>query len=132
MLVDTFLEKLYRQSSGKKKTISDRALRILMTYDWQGNVRELKNLVERLFIMVESDRIDTPDIPQPYHLDVRPVEIIEKEVCVYENDLNLAKKRFEKEFIKQKISQEGGDLTLAAKKLGTSVKYIKKTIARDE
>ena len=128
MLVDTFLEKLSNQSSEKKKTISENALNLLVDYEWPGNVRELKNLLERLSIMIEKDHIDMGDIPQPYNPGCKPVKLAEKELLLYEDDLSLAKKQFEKNFIKKKIDLEGGDLISAAKKLGTSVKYIKKII----
>jgi len=128
MLVDTFLEKFSKQSSEKKKTISENTLELLIAYEWQGNVRELKNLLERLSIMVESDHIGVADIPQPYNPGYKPIQLTEKDLSLYEDNLILAKKRFEKEFIKQKLSQEGGDLTSVAKKIGTSVKYIKKSI----
>jgi two-component system nitrogen regulation response regulator NtrX len=74
-LVDTFLDKLSKQSSGKKKTISDDALKLLADYDWPGNVRELKNLMERLTIMVEQDIIDIADLPQPYNPVCMPIKI---------------------------------------------------------
>ncbi|MDA3791610.1 MAG: sigma-54 dependent transcriptional regulator [Desulfobacula sp.] len=128
MLVDMFLEKLSNQSSEKKKTISENALNLLVDYEWPGNVRELKNLLERLSIMVEKDHIDMGDIPQPYNPGCKPIKLAEKELLLYEDDLSLAKKQFEKNFIKQKLVLEGGDLISAAKKLGTSVKYIKKII----
>ncbi len=128
MLVDTFLEKLSNQSSEKKKTISENALNLLVDYEWPGNVRELKNLLERLSIMVGKDHINMEDIPQPYNPGCKPVKLAEKELLLYDDDLSLAKKQFEKDFIKQKIDLEGGDLISAAKKLGTSVKYIKKII----
>ena len=129
ILVDTFLEKLSKQSSGTKKTISEKALDILTAYEWQGNVRELKNLLERLSIMVKQNQIDVTDIPEPYNPACKSTELIEKDLLFDEDDLGKAKKRFEKEFIKQKLSLEGGDLASAAKKLGTSVKYIKKSIS---
>jgi len=78
ILVDTFLEKLSKQSSGKKKTLSEKGLKILASYDWQGNVRELRNLMERLSIMVESDNIAVADIPQPYNPECEPVELNKK------------------------------------------------------
>ncbi len=127
-LVDTFLDKLSKQSSENKKTISENALKLLAAYEWPGNVRELKNLVERLVIMVKQDLIDIADMPQPYNPEFKPIQITGKDLSFYEDNLNQAKKLFETQFIKQKLSEEGGDLKSAAKKLGTSVRHIKKTI----
>jgi two-component system nitrogen regulation response regulator NtrX len=128
LLVDTFLENLSKQSSEKKKNISENALGLLLDYEWQGNVRELKNLLERLSIMVGKDHINAADIPQPDNPIREPVKLPDKELFIYEDDLSKAKKQFEKDFIKKMIDLESGDLKSAAKKLGTSVKYIKKII----
>jgi len=129
MLVETFLDKLSRQSSENKKNISEKAMELLTACEWQGNVRELKNLVERLSIMVEGDNICVTDIPQPYNPECKPVEALERNLSFYGEDLSIAKKQFEIDFIKQQLAQEGGDLALAAKKLGTSIKHIKKSIS---
>jgi two-component system, NtrC family, nitrogen regulation response regulator NtrX len=129
LLVDTFLEKLSKQSSQKKKILSEDTLMLLADYQWPGNVRELKNLLERLSIMVEEDRIEVADIPQPYNLGCEPAKLTKTDPLSYPDDLNQAKKQFEKEFIKQKLSDEAGDLAAAARKLGTSIKYIKKNIS---
>ena len=63
ILVDTFLDISTKQAKSKKKGITDEALEILSGYSWPGNIRELKNLVERLVIMSEGDMINISDIP---------------------------------------------------------------------
>lgn len=130
LLVDTFLGASSKPMSGKKKTLTPKALELLTAYDWPGNVRELKNLMERLAIMVGPDLIDVADIPRPYNPEVKSQDPgRETEFSRYEDDLEQARKRFEKEYLLQKLSVEGGDLVSTAKKLGTSVKYIKKAIS---
>jgi Nif-specific regulatory protein len=42
---------------GRKLTFKEEALNALVDYDWPGNVREMENLIERLVIMSESERI---------------------------------------------------------------------------
>ena len=128
LLVDTFLEKS-SPVPGTKKTLTEKALRLLTAYDWPGNVRELKNLMERLSIMVGPDLIDVADIPRPYNPEVKSQDSSRNGFSCYEDDLEQARKRFEKEYLLQKLSMEGGDLISTAKKLGTSVKYIKKAIS---
>lgn len=64
-----FLINHYLQYFNKKynvtKTFSISALNQLTAYDWPGNVRELVNLVERLVVMSESDKILPCDLPDP-------------------------------------------------------------------
>ncbi|GAB6036789.1 sigma 54-interacting transcriptional regulator [Fundidesulfovibrio butyratiphilus] len=63
-LLNHFLDKLSREY-GRRLSFTPKALDCLVRYDWPGNVREMENLVERLSIMVEDERIDLSDIP-PY------------------------------------------------------------------
>jgi two-component system nitrogen regulation response regulator NtrX len=132
VLVDAFLEKSSKQAPGKKKTLTEKALKLLIDYDWPGNVRELKNLMERISIMVKQDLIDIPDIPRPYSPEPKSQDSGRNDFSLYEDDLEQARKRFEKEYLLQKITMEKGDIISIAKKLGTSVKYIKKAISESE
>jgi two-component system nitrogen regulation response regulator NtrX len=42
---------------------------VLKRYRWRGNIRELRNTIERLIIMTESDVIDAPDLPESLRSD---------------------------------------------------------------
>jgi len=133
LLVDTFFNNMAKQSSDPKKALSPEALALLEQYPWQGNVRELKNLVERLSIMVKDEIIGMENIPQPYNPEVtskKPAEkSIEHRLLFSVNNLGMARKNFEQEYIRTKVEQAKGDLRVAAKKIGTSVHYIKKRMA---
>ncbi|MCG8687327.1 MAG: sigma-54 dependent transcriptional regulator [Desulfobacterales bacterium] len=129
MLVDIFLDKLAAQSSAVKKTMSKDALDLLGQYHWQGNVRELKNLVERLCIMVKADVIEKEDIPQPYNPDFEKSITKERRWLFTLENLEEARTAFEQDFIRRKVEQADGDLKIAAKQMGTSVSYIKKRIS---
>ncbi len=129
MLVDTFLDKLSKQSSDPKKALSKDALELLGQYHWQGNVRELKNLVERLSIMVKGETIEKEDIPQPYNPDFTKAPQSEKRWLFTLDNLDEARSAFEQEFLRRRVEQADGDLKAVAKKIGTTVKYIKKRIS---
>src|SRR5688572_7310430 len=51
LLVDKFLEDICDDYGIAKKAISDDALKLLQEYNWTGNIRELRNVVERLIIL---------------------------------------------------------------------------------
>ena len=61
LLVNRFLEDIAHEYGMKKKTITDKAIKQLQTYPWNGNIRELRNVVERLVIM-SNQIIDQPDV----------------------------------------------------------------------
>lgn len=51
VLVDHFTKKIAEEQGTAKKAFSDDAIKLLQEYDWTGNIRELRNVVERLLIL---------------------------------------------------------------------------------
>ena len=51
LLVDYFTDKISKEQGTVKKSFSAKALKLLQNYDWTGNIRELRNVVERLIIL---------------------------------------------------------------------------------
>jgi transcriptional regulator with GAF, ATPase, and Fis domain len=51
LLVDYFTDKISKEQGTAKKSFSAKALKLLQNYDWTGNIRELRNVVERLIIL---------------------------------------------------------------------------------
>ena len=51
LLIDYFSEKIANEQGTVKKTFSSTAVKLLQAYDWTGNIRELRNVVERLIIL---------------------------------------------------------------------------------
>ena len=55
LLIDHFAEKIAREQGTAKKLFSDKAIKLLQNYDWTGNIRELRNVVERLIILGDKE-----------------------------------------------------------------------------
>jgi two-component system nitrogen regulation response regulator NtrX len=55
VLVDYFANKIASEQGTVKKSFSAEALKLLQAYDWTGNIRELRNVVERLIILGEAE-----------------------------------------------------------------------------
>src|SRR6186997_1206362 len=66
LLIETFLEDICKDYGMAQKTIADDALRLLQNYNWTGNIRELRNVVERLIIL--SGKFITKDDVKNYVL----------------------------------------------------------------
>ena len=62
LLVDYFIQQLTDQYDGRHLFIDETGIKKMTTYDWKGNVRELRNIVERLFILSESDQISEKEV----------------------------------------------------------------------
>ncbi|MBI3493980.1 MAG: sigma-54-dependent Fis family transcriptional regulator, partial [Acidobacteria bacterium] len=64
LLVRHYMEFFSRQNNVRPKRITSAALDALSRYRWKGNIRELRNTVERLIIMTGGDTIDRADLPE--------------------------------------------------------------------
>src|SRR5918911_407064 len=64
LLVRHFMEYFSRENNTRPKRIAQAALDALQRYRWKGNIRELRNTVERMIIMTPGDTIDLADVPE--------------------------------------------------------------------
>ena len=55
LLINYFSEKIAKEQGIAKKSFSDKAIKLLQDYNWTGNIRELRNVIERLIILGESE-----------------------------------------------------------------------------
>jgi DNA-binding NtrC family response regulator len=121
LLVNYFLQKLVAKNRSEQKEISNEGMKLLVEYHWPGNIRELQNLVERLYVISPGNEIDSLLIAG--HLN--------SSIDVSNNFANLpleeAVKAFEKNLIVQAMKKSNGVKNRAAKLLGisTSVLYYK-------
>ncbi|XCF05549.1 sigma-54 dependent transcriptional regulator [Tamlana crocina] len=51
LLINHFAKKISEEQGTANKSFSDKAIKLLQEYDWTGNIRELRNVVERLIIL---------------------------------------------------------------------------------
>ncbi len=64
LLANFFLEKYGRMNNSQVRAFSSEAMQELLTYPWNGNVRELENVVERLTVMTRGDVITSTNLQQ--------------------------------------------------------------------
>jgi DNA-binding NtrC family response regulator len=115
LLVDHFLNK---HAQGRKRTVSEAALKLLMAYDWPGNVRQLESVVERAILLSEGDVIGPEDIPStaPGMGGSRIVNLPGIEFP----DAGLDLDKLEAELIRKAIQKTDGNVSRAARLLGLS------------
>ncbi|MBM4394734.1 MAG: sigma-54-dependent Fis family transcriptional regulator [Deltaproteobacteria bacterium] len=63
LLVDHFLRRHAENTGTKPKRVTPRAMDALQRRAWDGNVRELENIMERLCVLTRSDVLDVEDLP---------------------------------------------------------------------
>ena len=125
-LVEFFLEDLKKDLDGIKKEFSPAALQALKSYHFPGNVRELKNLVERLCVTVASPKIDLSHLPieiiSEYEKDVRHLEVSSP------HSLKDAKLQFEKVFVLEKLQENNWNISRTAESIGVERSHLHRKI----
>ncbi|MBU0692605.1 sigma-54 dependent transcriptional regulator [bacterium] len=65
-LAKYFVTRIARSMSRPVKSISKEGIQMMLTYDWPGNIRELRNVIERAIVLCKGDTIEPPDLSFPF------------------------------------------------------------------
>lgn len=101
LLVDHFIAYFSEENNFRKKRFSDKVLRIFQEYEWKGNVRELRNLVERLLIMTDGNLITENDLPASMRETRDDTGFSFSAIQLWKDFKNTSEKRFLEEKLKQ-------------------------------
>jgi DNA-binding NtrC family response regulator len=117
LLVQHFLEEFSRKRKRPLKRFSPGAMNLLLRYLWPGNIRELENLVERLFILTEGELIDLADLPEKFRAGAATVPAAFEELPAGGADLNNAVQALERHLILQALERSNWVKSQAARLL---------------
>src|SRR6266550_4892314 len=116
---------LFSQEHNKhEKKFTPAALRALQDAQWRGNVRELRNMIERLVIMAPSDNIDVTDLPAEFFRAA--TDIISSAMPL--STLQQFKDEAEKAFILAKLREHGWNVSRTAEAIDTPRSNLYKKI----
>ena len=86
LLVNRYVQEFSRRFGREVKGFSNEAMELLLCYEWPGNIRELKNLIEAIFIDPPNDTIGIADLPGSIRKQFQPPEPAiptERELLLY-------------------------------------------------
>jgi two-component system, NtrC family, nitrogen regulation response regulator NtrX len=127
LLVRHYMETFSRENNTRPKRITPAALDALQRYRWKGNIRELKNTVERMIIMTSGDTIDADDLPgtvrspsnlAPAGAPSAPAKAPEGD-ATRPGTLREFKENAERAFLVSKLRENGWNISKTAEVIGT-------------
>src|SRR6478735_822525 len=120
-LVNQFLTRFAAERRIVPPSISEEAIAALQAHDWPGNVRQLKNIIERTLILAPTDRVECIEI------DLLPPEIVEGQgagsintasIAIMGSPLREARESFEREYLRIQIRRFSGNISRTASFIG--------------
>jgi two-component system nitrogen regulation response regulator NtrX len=118
-LASYFLEQMAQELNEKKKFIEPDAMKILKSYSWPGNIREFKNIVERLCILVVDPVIRASDLPDLLGKDLQNSD---ESAATYQvssgASLKTARSEFERFFILDRLEENDWNVSKTADAIG--------------
>jgi two-component system nitrogen regulation response regulator NtrX len=120
-LVSHFLARFAAERRMAPPSISDEAMAALQAHDWPGNVRQLRNIIERTMILAPGDRVSCIEV------DLLPPEILDHQasvggsssgMAIMGSPLREARESFEREYLKIQIRRFSGNISRTASFIG--------------
>ena len=135
-LVSHFLLKFNRRLSRSVESLTPRALDVLCSYNWPGNIRELENIIERTVLFTNGDIVDAPELPPD--LVARVKNSTDKALDVtfakeappdfgdssMKDIVRQATAELERDLIQRALDETQGNVTHAARRLKISRKSL--------
>ena len=110
LLIKHALEEFARESEKDIRDIDYEAMQAMMAYDWPGNIRELRNTLERAVVLAEGEIITLHDLPDKFRtLDVDGIAT---------TSLRQALDDYERDFIRRSLTENKGNKDATAARLG--------------
>jgi two-component system, NtrC family, response regulator PilR len=129
-LIDQLLERFSVERDVPASFVKQDAMRLLIDYDYPGNVRELANILERAAILASSQRIEISDLPPELAVPLNREQLRVPDVTEDGIDLELSLADFERYLIEKALEQTGGVRTKAASLLGISFRSLRYRLSK--
>ncbi len=122
LLARAFIEQIAEENNRPTQDITPDALVQLQSYDWPGNVRQLRNVLESVIVMSSREVLDVADLPEP----IRQKKATQPLQTLLEKEMPLAE--IEKEAIRRALARTGGNRSEASKILGISARTLQRRL----
>ena len=130
LIVDHLLRTFNRQMGKEIKGLAPDALEALVNYHWPGNIRELRNVMERAFVLETGDQITTEALPFNLLKASGParVDVPSTPMASYPRQFTKARELFERTFLLEALKRHRGNISATAIELDLPRKTLYRKI----
>ncbi len=123
LLIDYFFKKSQSEMKKPIKKVDEQVMNFLLSYHYPGNVRELKNIIERLVVLSDNGIVETDFLP------VSKLENKRKELPSLDKGLREVRKEVEKEYIQSMLLKNNYNMSRTAEMLGITRRQLFNKVA---
>ncbi len=121
-MIEFFLKKAQEENEIRIDRIEDKVWEFLTSYDYPGNIRELKNTIDRMVVLSKDHVITSEGIPILYNLKrLAPISSYSTHELIPWKEF---KRRSEREYLEWALRQTGWNISAAARELSLSTRQI--------
>jgi DNA-binding NtrC family response regulator len=129
LLAERFWEELGRKHDREGPVLSQEALLRLRAAPWPGNVRQLRNTMEKLFVLARGNTVRADDVVATLELD-RAGPATGTDGPLATADFREARRQFETEYLRRKLEENGGNVTRTAAAIGIERQTLQEKIKK--
>ena len=116
LLLAYYVDRFVEQEGLTRRKFSRSAIQRLRHYQWPGNIRELKNLVQRLLILGNGGDIDVQEVETT--LGVKPESLLAEAIPGFDRPLRQAREMYEKAYLEYQLQLAHGSVSKVAEYAG--------------
>ena len=130
-LIDTFLSNLNAKYGKAIHKLHPAVKEGFKTYDWPGNIRELENILERAYILEDSDMLGHQNFPPELVMITPYIEnLTDKEELSLAQARQIATEKFERSYLENLLKRSKGKMNLAAQKAQVTTRQLNRLMGR--
>ncbi len=129
LLCEHFIKRYNVEQNKCVKGISESAKKILIDYDYPGNIRQLANILEHAMILSSGEKIEAADLPIDVCNRTRVNGNADQELCLKQRLAGMPIQKLEKMAIEATLEKNGGRRDISAQELGISIRGLQNKLA---
>jgi transcriptional regulator with PAS, ATPase and Fis domain len=134
LLAHAFLLQFSQAHDKNATSISDEVIRVFQGWEWKGNVRELKNIIERMVIFCGGDELTLADLPPELKAAVDTLQDVRFRAASNPAEVDFPSRLedLERLAINRALDETDGNKTQAAKRLGIGLRTLHRKLKEYE
>jgi DNA-binding NtrC family response regulator len=130
-IINHFLNKISQKDGITSKVLTSEAAETLKNYTWPGNIRELQNVIQKIYYLCQSQVITIDDLPLPVNKNDAFIDKLTMDQN-YKDAKNSVIEKFDVAYLTHHLKKNNGNISKTAQECGIDRRSIHRMLAKYE